>query len=52
LEFFIAGASAVSVGTANFINPKVSVEIIDGLEKYLKENNISDINKLIGRLKT
>ena len=51
LEFFIAGATAISVGTANFINPKVSVEIIGGLKKYLKENKIKDIKDLIGTLK-
>jgi dihydroorotate dehydrogenase (NAD+) catalytic subunit len=52
LEFFIAGASAISVGTANFINPKVSIEIIEGLRKYLIKNKISDIKALIGSLKT
>ena len=51
LEFFIAGATAISVGTANFINPKVSAEIIGGLKKYLKENKINDIKDLIGTLK-
>lgn len=52
LEFFIAGATAVAVGTANFINPKVSVEIISGLNQYLIRNKIGDIKKLIGSLKT
>jgi len=50
LEFFIAGATAVSVGTANFINPGVSIEIIEGIKKYLQKNNISSIRKLIGSL--
>jgi len=50
LEFFIAGASAVSIGTANFINPGVSVEITSGIQKYLTANKIKDINKLIGSL--
>ncbi len=50
LEFFIAGASAVSIGTANFINPGVSVEIVSGIQKYLTANKIKDINKLIGSL--
>ena len=50
LEFFIAGATAISVGTANFVNPKVSVEIIEGFKKYLQKNKISSINKLIGSL--
>ncbi|MFH1202006.1 MAG: dihydroorotate dehydrogenase [Candidatus Omnitrophota bacterium] len=51
LQFFIAGATAICVGTGNFINPRVSLEIIEGLKKYLKENKISSINKLIGSLK-
>ena len=51
LEFIIAGASAVSVGTANFINPGVSVEIISGLKEYLVKNKISSIKELVGTLK-
>ncbi len=50
LEFFIAGSSAISVGTANFINPRITVEIIDGLKRYLKVNNIHSINRLTGSL--
>lgn len=52
LEFMIAGATAVSVGTANFINPMVSIEIIPGIKDYLREHKISDINEIIGSLKT
>jgi dihydroorotate dehydrogenase (NAD+) catalytic subunit len=48
LELIMAGATAVAVGTANFSNPYATVEIIDGIEKYMEENNISDINELIG----
>ena len=51
LEFFIAGATAISIGTANFINPTISVEIIKGIKKYLQENNINSINKLTGSIK-
>jgi dihydroorotate dehydrogenase (NAD+) catalytic subunit len=51
LEFFLAGATAISVGTANFINPKASIEIIDGIKKYLIKNKIKDIKTLIGSLK-
>jgi dihydroorotate dehydrogenase (NAD+) catalytic subunit len=51
LEFFIAGAAAVSVGTANFINPRASVEIIEGIKKYLTENKIESIRQLTGSLR-
>jgi dihydroorotate dehydrogenase (NAD+) catalytic subunit len=52
LEFFIAGATAISVGTGNFINPRISSEIIKGLEDYLIKNKIKGINQLTGSLKT
>ena len=51
LEFILAGATAVGVGTANFINPKVAAEIIGGIESYLKGNRISSIKHLTGSLK-
>lgn len=51
LEFIIAGATAVQVGTANFVNPTATMDIIDGLERFLAENNISDIRELIKSLK-
>lgn len=50
LEFFLAGATAISIGTANFINPRVSIEIIEGLKKYMIKNRIKDIKSLIGSL--
>jgi dihydroorotate dehydrogenase (NAD+) catalytic subunit len=51
LEFFIAGSTAISVGTANFINPGVSVEIISGLKQYMVDHNIQNLDNLIGKLK-
>jgi dihydroorotate dehydrogenase (NAD+) catalytic subunit len=48
LEFIIAGATAVSVGTANFINPGVGQEIIGGLKEYLHKHKIKDVKHLIG----
>jgi dihydroorotate dehydrogenase (NAD+) catalytic subunit len=51
IELILAGASAVAVGTANFSNPYATIEIIDGIEKYMIENNISDINELIGAVR-
>jgi len=52
LEFFIAGASAVQVGTANFVNPHVTTDIIVGIEKFLADRNIAKISDLIGSLET
>jgi dihydroorotate dehydrogenase (NAD+) catalytic subunit len=50
LEFLIVGARAVAVGTANFVTPLATTEIIDGLGKFLDEEGISDINEIIGSL--
>ena len=51
LEFFIAGAAAVSVGTMNFVDPQTSLKIISGLEKYMAEHNLQNLSQLTGRLK-
>ena len=51
LAFFLCGASAVQVGTANFVNPQVMPSIIDGLSNYLKKHKIKSIRELIGKLK-
>ncbi len=51
IEFFLAGAAAVSIGTANFINPKVTEEIVDGIENFLIENKIRSIRELVGGVK-
>ncbi|MEW6418056.1 MAG: dihydroorotate dehydrogenase [Nitrospirota bacterium] len=48
IEFMLAGATAIEVGTANFVNPGVTVEIINGLEAYLRKKDIYDVKKLIG----
>jgi dihydroorotate dehydrogenase (NAD+) catalytic subunit len=50
LEFIIAGASAVQVGTANFVNPRATIEILDGLEELIRENGFSTITELVGTL--
>ncbi len=50
LEFLIAGAVAVQIGTANFINPQATTDIIDGIETFLMERNISDISDIIATL--
>lgn len=48
LELMLAGASAVSVGTANFTNPRATMDILEGMEDYMGRNGIADINELIG----
>jgi len=51
LEFILAGATAVSVGAANFINPYATIEVIEGIEDYMRRNNVEDIKELIGAVK-
>lgn len=51
LEFIMAGATAVSVGAMNFVNPYTTVETIEGIEAFMKKNQIEDINSLIGCVK-
>ena len=51
LEFLIAGAKAVQIGTANFINPCATMEIIDGMRHYLQENKMKSINEIVGTLR-
>ena len=51
LEFFIAGASAIAVGTANFVNPKAAMEVVEGIQTYLEKTDITSIKELIGSLK-
>ena len=48
IELMLAGATAVSVGTANFTNPAVTAEIVDGIEEYMAEQGLWDINEIIG----
>lgn len=48
LEFILAGASAIAIGTGNFINPRATIEVISGLEEYCETKGIEDINELIG----
>ena len=51
LEFIMAGATAVSVGAMNFMNPYTTVEVVEGIEGYMLKNKISDIKELIGCVK-
>ena len=51
LELIMAGATMVAVGTNNFVNPNTTIEVISGIEKYMRDNNVDDINSLIGCVK-
>ena len=50
VEFMLAGATAVAVGTANFMNPQATVDVIDGIIDYCEEQGVNDVNDLIGAL--
>jgi dihydroorotate dehydrogenase (NAD+) catalytic subunit len=52
LEFIIAGASMIQVGTGNFVDPQTSLKIVDGLSEYCKKKEIKKISDLVGKLKT
>jgi len=51
IEFFLAGSSAVMVGTANFMNPYACISVRYGIENYMKENGIENISDLVGMIK-
>ena len=51
VEFMLAGASAVAVGTANFTNPTATVDVVDGIIEYCEQQGVEDVNELIGGLK-
>jgi len=51
VEYFLAGASAVQVGTANFYDPRSTVHVLAGLEKFLKRKGLSSIRDLVGQMK-
>lgn len=48
IEMMLAGATAVSVGTSNFRNPTTTIEVVDGIEKYMQRKGIEDINQIVG----
>jgi len=51
LEFIIVGARAIQIGTANFVNPRVTMSIVDGIQGYMERHNISDVDQLVGSLR-
>ena len=50
VEFMLAGATAVAVGTANFVNPRAALDVVEGIQAYCEEQGVSDVNELIGAL--
>ncbi|MDE6391453.1 MAG: nitronate monooxygenase, partial [Duncaniella sp.] len=48
IEFMLAGATAVEIGTANFVDPAVTMKVIDYMEDYCNRHGISDINEIVG----
>ena len=52
IEFLLAGASAIEVGTANFIDPAVTVKIVEGIEAYLHRHKMASVKELTGKLGT
>jgi len=50
IEFMLAGASAIQIGTANFIDPQVCIKTIDGIKEYMKQHQFSDVSEIIGGL--
>jgi dihydroorotate dehydrogenase (NAD+) catalytic subunit len=50
IEFLLAGATAIEVGTANFVNPRATEEILQGIHNYLECNNMKSVRELIGAL--
>lgn len=51
VEFMLAGANAIAVGTANFVNPRAAIEVIDGITQYLEATGIEDVNDIVGKVR-
>ena len=50
IEFMLAGATTVSIGAGNFVDPYTSIKTIEGIEEYMRKCNIEDINDIIGKV--
>ena len=50
IEFFLAGSTAIAIGTGNFSNPVITKDVLNGINKYFKKNNISNIEEIIGKV--
>ena len=51
IEFLMAGATAIEIGTANFIDPTVTVKVIDGINAWLDAHGVADVHEIIGALR-
>jgi len=51
IEFLLAGATAIQIGTANFIDPQITIKIIEGIENYCNQHHVKDVNELIGGMR-
>jgi dihydroorotate dehydrogenase (NAD+) catalytic subunit len=49
IEFILAGASAVQVGTATFVNPRAALDVLEGIQRYLTQEALHDIHLLVGQ---
>ena len=52
VEFILAGATAVGIGTALFVDPTIPMKVADGIEQYLRDQNLTSVEQLIGQLDT
>ncbi len=50
IEFILAGSSAIQIGTHNFVDPAISVKVVDGIAEYLDRNNLKSVTELVGAL--
>jgi dihydroorotate dehydrogenase (NAD+) catalytic subunit len=51
IEFLLAGATAIQIGTYNFIDPTISVKIVDGINEYLDRHGVGDVKEIVGELR-
>ena len=50
MNLYLLGATAISIGTGNFIEPETSIKVVEGIEQYMKRHNIEDVNNIIGKV--
>jgi dihydroorotate dehydrogenase (NAD+) catalytic subunit len=52
IEFFLAGSTAVQIGTANYIDPAVSIKVLEGIQEYMERQSVKSVAELTGAMKT